>query len=76
MVDRISAVTYDEALRAARLLARTEGLLAGISSGAALAAATELARQQPEGMKVVILPDTGDRYLSTQEFDEENYPLP
>lgn len=76
VVDRISAVTYDEALRAARLLARTEGLLAGISSGAALAAATELARQQPEGMKVVILPDTGDRYLSTQEFDEENYPLP
>ena len=68
VVDRISAVTYDEA--------RTEGLLAGISSGAALAAATELARQQPEGMKVVILPDTGDRYLSTQEFDEENYPLP
>lgn len=76
VVDRISAVTYDEALRAARLLARTEGLLAGISSGAALAAATELARQQPEGMKVVILPDTGDRYLSTQEFEEENYPLP
>lgn len=76
VVDCISAVTYDEALRAARLLARTEGLLAGISSGAALAAATELARQQPEGMKVVILPDTGDRYLSTQEFDEENYPLP
>lgn len=76
VVDRVCDVAYDDALRAARLLARTEGVLAGISSGAALAAAVTVAREQPEGLKVVVLPDTGERYLSTEEFDPQRHPLP
>ena len=69
--DRVMTVTTEEAYTAARLVARTEGVLAGISSGAALHAATLLA-QQPEnaGKRVVVLlPDTGERYVSTGLFD-------
>ena len=64
-------ITEEEAFLAARRLATTEGVLAGISSGAALAAATKLA-ERPENKGaciVVILPDGGDRYLSTKLFE-------
>lgn len=70
VVDEVMAVTSADAISATRLLAAREGLLAGISSGAALAAAIELARRPDnEGkMIVALLPDTGDRYLSTGIF--------
>lgn len=69
--DEIITVGADDALAAARQLARTEGLLCGISSGAALWAATQVAlRPENAGKRVVvILPDTGERYLSTPLFD-------
>ncbi len=68
--DEVSAVTEEEAYAAGRLLGRTEGLLAGISSGAALHAAVQLSRRAAFAGKniVVLLPDTGDRYLSTPLF--------
>ncbi len=66
--DRIMTVTEEQAYAAARLLGRTEGVLVGISSGAALHAALELAKEQPGKSIVVLLPDTGDRYLSTNLF--------
>ena len=72
VLDEILTVDHPEAFAAARLLARQEGLLVGISSGAALHAATELARR-PEnwGKRIVaLLPDGGDRYLSTPLFAE------
>ena len=73
VVDRIVTVTDREAFAAARRLAREEGILAGISSGAALHAAAQLARQPENGGKniVVLLPDTGERYLSTALFTQE-----
>lgn len=76
-VDEIIQVSNDDAIRASRELARREGLLVGISSGAAVHAATELA-QKPENkgkLIVVILPDTGERYLSTALYAFEDYPL-
>lgn len=71
LVDRVIKVSDEHAMEAARLLARTEGVLAGISSGAALYAAIELARKPENDGKtiVVLLPDTGDRYLSTPLFN-------
>jgi cysteine synthase A len=68
--DRVIPVTEEAACAAARLLARKEGILCGISSGAALSAAMEVARQpENEGKTIVVLlPDTGDRYLSTDLF--------
>jgi len=66
--DRIVPVTQAQAYEAARLLGRTEGILAGISSGAALYAAMALAKENPGKTIVVLLPDTGDRYLSTDLF--------
>lgn len=71
VIDRIEKVNLDEARRAARLLARSEGILAGISSGAALHAGI-LAAAKPENrgkMIVVLLPDTGERYLSAGLFE-------
>lgn len=70
LVDEIITVTGPEAIAASRLLARTEGLLAGISSGAALHAAITLAKRPENAGKtiVTILPDTGERYLSTTLF--------
>ena len=66
--DRVISVTQQQAHEAARLLAQKEGILAGISSGAALHAAMELANENPGKTIVVLLPDTGDRYLSTALF--------
>ena len=70
--DDIFPVTTADAYKAARLLAKTEGILVGITSGAALHAATELSRLPENAGKniVVILPDTGDRYLSTPLFED------
>ncbi len=69
--DRVITVTDQDARNTARLLARTEGLLAGISAGAAVWAATCVASEpeNQEKMTVVLLPDTGERYLSTGLFD-------
>ena len=69
--DQVIPVTEDRACAAAKLLARREGLLVGISSGAALHAAIELAKQEAYRDKtlVVLLPDTGERYLSAGLFD-------
>lgn len=77
-IDDVATAGDDESIAAARLLAKTEGLLCGISTGAALVAAVRLAKQDAWKNKniVVLLPDTGERYLSTYEFDFENYPLP
>ena len=66
--DRVFPVTEQQAYEAARLMGKTEGILVGISSGAALYAATELAKENPGKTIVVLLPDTGDRYLSTDLF--------
>ncbi|MDE6485569.1 MAG: cysteine synthase A [Duncaniella sp.] len=76
-VDRVMKISDDDASRYSRMLVRKEGLLAGISSGAALAAAVKLAREKEnEGkMIVVILPDTGERYMSTPLYDFDGYPL-
>ena len=69
--DEVIPVTDESAFAAGRKLGRTEGILVGISSGAALHAATELAKRPENSGKtiVVLLPDTGDRYLSTGMFD-------
>jgi len=68
--DEMMTVTDDDAYEYARLSAKTEGLLVGISSGAALAAAAELAKREQNAGKtiVVLLPDTGERYLSSGLF--------
>lgn len=73
VIDEIFKVKNEEAFKAARDLARTEGLLVGISSGAALFAATEIARRPENKNKniVVLLPDNGERYLSTVLFQEQ-----
>jgi cysteine synthase A len=70
--DEIITVKSEDAFRTGRSLARTEGLLAGISSGAAVWAATQIALRPENKSKsiVVILPDTGERYLSTPLFEE------
>ena len=72
VMDEVVTVTEEEAYAAGRLLARREGILAGISSGAALHAAIEVAARAENAGKtvVVLLPDTGDRYLSTPLFAE------
>lgn len=77
VVDEIITVGNDDAIRASRLLATKEGLLVGISAGAAFFAAIELAkREENEGKTIVaILPDTGERYLSTVLYAFEEYPL-
>lgn len=66
--DKVMQVTEQQAYEAARMLGKTEGVLVGISSGAALWAALEVARENPGKTVVVLLPDTGDRYLSTTLF--------
>ena len=71
--DEIIPVSNEDAFTAGRLVGRSEGVLVGISSGAAVHAAVELAKRPESAGKtiVVLLPDTGDRYLSTPLFSEE-----
>jgi cysteine synthase A len=75
LVDEVIRVSDGDAGLSAKRLAREEGILAGISSGAAVWAAIEVAkREENKGkMVVVILPDTGERYLSTWVFNEQNH---
>jgi len=73
VIDQILSVTEEEAYRYGRFLAQEEGVLAGISSGAAIAAASKVAKQAEAQGKiwVVFLPDTGERYMSTKMFQQE-----
>lgn len=77
VVDRVMAVSDDDAIRGSRILAQREGLLVGISSGAAFSAALKLAKKPEYSGKtiVVLLPDTGERYLSTVLYAFDSYPL-
>ena len=77
VIDEVIPVQNDDAIRTSRELAKQEGLLVGISSGAAVYAATELAkRPENEGKTIVaLLPDTGERYLFTILYAFEEYPL-
>lgn len=77
VVDEVIQVTIDDSIRTSRELAREEGLLVGISSGAATFAALQLAKRHENKGKniVVVLPDTGERYLSTILYAFEEYPL-
>lgn len=77
VVDQVIPVENDNAIRTSRELAQTEGLLVGISAGAATYAATQLAaRPENKGKRIVVLlPDTGERYLSTELYAFDTYPL-
>jgi cysteine synthase A len=74
VIDEIFKVKNEEAFRTSRELAKAEGLLVGISSGAAAFAATQIAKRSENKDKtiIVLLPDTGERYLSTTLFQEED----
>jgi cysteine synthase A len=74
LVDEVIRVRHEDAGQMARRLARDEGILCGISSGAAVWAALEVARRTENRGKllVVVVPDTGERYLSTWLFEEGN----
>jgi cysteine synthase A len=76
-IDRVMPVTDEDAIHAAQTLARDHGLLVGISSGASAYAATQVAlRPDNKGKRVVaLLPDTGERYLSTVLYAFDEYPL-
>ena len=74
MYDEVIRVTTDDAVKTARALARTEGLLAGVSGGAAACAALRLGERLGPGKSVLfILPDTGERYFSTDLFEEKSH---
>ena len=77
VIDEVLTIENDEAILASRQVAQSEGLLVGISSGAALAGAVRLAqRSENKGKTIVaLLPDTGERYLSTVLYAFEEYPL-
>lgn len=77
VVDEVLQVPNDAAILTSRLLSRHEGLLVGISAGAAVWAATQLAKRSENAGKriVALLPDTGERYLSTVLYQFEEYPL-
>ncbi|MBQ1866233.1 MAG: cysteine synthase A [Bacteroidales bacterium] len=77
VVDRVLPITDEEAVRASRRLAREQGLLVGISSGASYAAALKLAAMEENAGKTIValLPDTGERYLSTVLYAFEEYPV-
>jgi len=69
LVDEVHRVEHDRAVETTRRLAGEEGILAGVSAGAALAAAIDVAHERPDDLVVVVLPDTGERYLSTDLFE-------
>lgn len=77
VVDQVIPVQDNEAIRVSRLLAKHEGLLVGISAGAAIHAAIQLAKKEENKGKTIValLPDTGERYLSTVLYAFEEYPL-
>ena len=77
VIDEVFDVENDDAIRTSRQVGREEGLLVGISAGAALYAASQIAlRPENKGKRVVVLlPDTGERYLSTVLYAFEDYPL-
>ena len=69
VVDKIITVTNEDAIETARKSAKQEGMLIGISSGASLFTATNLANENPDKTVVALLPDTGERYLSSVLFE-------
>ena len=69
LLDEVRTIEHDDAVAATRQLAREEGILSGVSAGAALSAAATVARERPDDLVVVVLPDTGERYLSTDLYD-------
>ncbi len=72
VIDEIRTVNYETAASATCLLAQQEGIFAGVSSGAALAVALEIAREQSTSKRILaVLPDTGERYLSTDLFSDD-----
>ena len=77
VIDEVLTIENDEAILASRQVAQSEGLLVGISSGAALAGAVRLAQRPENKGKIIValLPDTGERYLSTVLYAFEEYPL-
>ena len=77
LIDEVFDVENDDAIRAGRELAKYDGLLVGISSGAAAYAASEIAKRPENKDKTIVtlLPDTGERYLSTVLYAFEEYPL-
>lgn len=77
VVDEVLPIENDDAIRSSREVASVEGLLVGISAGAAIAAATQIAKRPENRGKTIIalLPDTGERYLSTELYAFDSYPL-
>ena len=77
VVDEVLPIENDDAIRSSREVASVEGLLVGISAGAAIAAATQIAKRLENRGKTIValLPDTGERYLSTELYAFDSYPL-